>query len=258
MLFDRVGKPLKRARSFVRSLVLLLCGAVLVACLEFLMLGSLPTGRYQVFAVNASAKTAAEQEVQAGLKGVMSGVSQMEHYSDVTRVAPVADSGDQVLAGVSGVDRRAIRRSSFLQAAVGAGRLGSLTRQVIADNQMPAEEYETLLRIVEAEATGGDVTSKMMVAGVVLNRVADERFPDTIYDVVFQSHQFTPISDGRFYSCTVSEETIEAVDRVLSGENISSGALYFVARGSAGSAVSWFDNNLTWLCSYGGHDYYTY
>ncbi len=33
---------------------------------------------------------------------------------------------------------------------------------------MSGEEYYTLLQIVEAEATGGDVMSKMMVAGVVL------------------------------------------------------------------------------------------
>ncbi|MCC8067968.1 MAG: cell wall hydrolase, partial [Clostridiales bacterium] len=108
-------------------------------------------------------------------------------------------------------------------------------------------------------ATGGEFTSKIMVAGVVLNRTKDSHFPDTIYDVVWQDSQFQPTTDGRIYSCTVTESTIEAVDRVLAGEDYSQGALYFVARGDADTSnLSWFDSSLAWLFEYGGHDFYTF
>ena len=63
----------------------------------------------------------------------------------------------------------------------------------------------------------------MMVAGVVLNRVRDSHFPDTIQEVVWQKDQFQPTSDGRIYSCTVTDSTTEAVDRVLAGEDVSAG-----------------------------------
>lgn len=123
------------------------------------------------------------------------------------------------------------------------------------------EDYEVLLKIVEAEAGGEDEDGKLLVANVVLNRVASPKFPNTVKDVVFQQEkgtsQFSPVSDGRFYSVTVSEETKEAVDRALCGEDISQGALYFASRKSADpERMKWFDDNLELLFSYGGHEFF--
>ena len=122
-------------------------------------------------------------------------------------------------------------------------------------------EYDNLLRIVEAEAGGEDLIGKMLVANVVLNRVEDEHFPNNINDVIFQSDngvtQFSPISDGRFYSVKISQETIEAVNQVLQGEDNSRGALYFVARKAANvEKMRWFDEELEWLFAYGGHEFF--
>lgn len=127
--------------------------------------------------------------------------------------------------------------------------------------ELSDEDYEVLLRIVEAEAGGEDIEGKMLVAGVVLNRVEHEDFPDTVKDVVFQQNngvtQFSPVNGGRYYTVTVSEETVEAVERVLNGEDITQGALYFAARKHADStSMRWFDENLTFLFSHGGHEFF--
>lgn len=124
------------------------------------------------------------------------------------------------------------------------------------------KDYEVLTRIVEAEVTGGDLKSKMMVANVILNRVSNAQFPDTIKEVVFQKNgkvtQFSPISDGRYYSVKVTKETKKAVDRALAGEDNSKGALFFASRsGATKKNMKWFDNNLKPLFHYGGHEYYT-
>lgn len=120
------------------------------------------------------------------------------------------------------------------------------------------EEYEVLSRIVEAEAGGEDMMGKILVANVVINRVNNPKFPNTIKEVVFQKHQFSPISDGRYDSVTVSDDSREAATRALSGEDYSQGALYFSARSQADPGnMSWFDNNLTWLFQYGHHEFYT-
>ncbi len=59
-------------------------------------------------------------------------------------------------------------------------------------------EVSILERIVEAEAGGEDEDGKLLVANVVLNRVRDEAFPDTISEVVFQRTggvtQFSPVA----------------------------------------------------------------
>lgn len=123
------------------------------------------------------------------------------------------------------------------------------------------KDYEALLKIVQAEAGNEDEKGKMLVAGVVLNRVENGKFPDTVEEVVFQHkdgvYQFSPVANGTYYSVTVSEETVKAVDRVLSGENIAEGALYFAARKYADEKkMKWFDTHLTRLFAYGGHEFF--
>ena len=88
-------------------------------------------------------------------------------------------------------------------------------------------EIETFSRIVESEVTGGDFISKVNVANVVLNRVENEQFPNTINEVVFQEYQFSPVADGRFYSVEVSESTILAIEYAYMFEDTTNGALYF-------------------------------
>ena len=134
------------------------------------------------------------------------------------------------------------------------------SRQLLLTKQ----DYDTLLRIVEAEATGGTKKSKTMVANVVLNRVADRHFPDTVLEVVFQRGrngvaQFSPITDGRFQRITVSKETKSVVKNVLEGEDESNGALFFLnPNTSAPSNLHWFQRNLKYLFDCGGHSFYGY
>lgn len=128
-------------------------------------------------------------------------------------------------------------------------------------SSISAKEYAILTRIVEAETTGGDIKSKQIVANVILNRVADSGFPDSIKEVVFQKNgtgfQFSPISDGRYYSVTVTKETKKAVNQALNGTDDSEGALYFANRSySNPQNMKWFDQNLKYLFSYGGHEYF--
>ena len=99
------------------------------------------------------------------------------------------------------------------------------------------------------------------MANVVLNRVADERFPDTVEEVVFQysgdTAQFSPVASGSYYRVQVTDETRQAVDRALLGEDYSEGALYFAARKAAGSEkMRWFDEHLTRLFAHGGHEFF--
>lgn len=123
------------------------------------------------------------------------------------------------------------------------------------------EDVNVLMRIVEAEAGGEDIEGKLLVANVVLNRMENDEFPDTVKEVVFQRGngvtQFSPVADGRYDTVEISEETEEAVWRALKGEDISQGALYFAAREHADSdRMKWFDENLTFLFKHGGHEFF--
>lgn len=122
-------------------------------------------------------------------------------------------------------------------------------------------DYEALLKIVEAEAGSEDETGKLLVANVVLNRVNSDAFPDTVEEVVYQKQggraQFSPVGNGSIRKIVASEETYAAVERALSGEDVSRGALYFVARKAADPEnMRWFDRCLTRLFAYGGHEFF--
>lgn len=119
------------------------------------------------------------------------------------------------------------------------------------------QDYQVLLKIVEAEAGICDDKGKILVANVILNRVNSGQFPDTVTDVVYQPSQFTPVSNGRINTCQVSSETVDSVNRALSGEDYSQGALFFMNRASARSgSVRWFDGQLTYLFGHQGHEFF--
>lgn len=144
----------------------------------------------------------------------------------------------------------------------------SLERVISYDTIEPAycisvtdEDIENLMRIVQAEAGGEDRKGKLLVANVVINRVKNAKFPNSITDVVFQKAQnvtqFSPVSNGTIYNVKITEETREVVYSALCGEDNSQGALFFMARKYAEPEnAQWFDNNLTYLFSYGGHDFF--
>ena len=118
------------------------------------------------------------------------------------------------------------------------------------------EDYQVLLRIVQAEAGICDPKGKILVADVIINRVLSGKFPDSVKAVVYQPSQFQPVSNGTINTVKVTAETIECVDRTLAGEDYSNGALYFMNRRASGSAASWFDRRLTYLFAHDGHEFF--
>ena len=119
------------------------------------------------------------------------------------------------------------------------------------------EDYQVLLRIVQAEAGICDDRGKILVANVIINRVKNKEFPNTIKSVVYQKSQFSPVSNGSINHVKVTRQTIDCVDRALRGEDYSQGALYFMYRGGSRSgAIRWFDRHLTFLFSHEKHEFF--
>ncbi len=135
-----------------------------------------------------------------------------------------------------------------------------VTPEALAGNSFSLEdqEYQVLLKIVEAEAGCEDTEGRMLVANVVMNRVRNGYFPNTVTEVVYQRQdgtaQFSPVSDGRIDTVNVSQGTIDAVARVMNGEDISQGALFFR---SVRSRSGWFDQKLSRVLEHGNHIFYT-
>lgn len=62
--------------------------------------------------------------------------------------------------------------------------------------KLSENEQDLLARLVHAEAKGEPYEGKIAVAEVVLNRVSDDRFPDSVKEVIYQDKQFQPVDNG--------------------------------------------------------------
>lgn len=85
-----------------------------------------------------------------------------------------------------------------------------------------------LAKMIHAEAEGEPFLGKVAVGAVIMNRLHDPRFPNSIKEIIFQPGQFSPIADGRIFSIGIIDpECIEAAKLSLKGEDPTGGALYF-------------------------------
>lgn len=98
--------------------------------------------------------------------------------------------------------------------------------EVVKRYEPDEKEWELLARAVYSEARGEPEVGQVAVAAVILNRLEDEKFPNTISGVIFQPRAFTAVADGQFWY-TPDEKAYEAVEKALIGEDPSNGAIYY-------------------------------
>lgn len=80
-----------------------------------------------------------------------------------------------------------------------------------------SDDAYRLAKIAMAEAESEDTEGKALVMLVVLNRVWDDEFPDTIEEVIFQKGQFSPISNGRYDEVEPDEDCYRALQLIQTG-----------------------------------------
>ncbi|MEA4813892.1 MAG: cell wall hydrolase [Oscillospiraceae bacterium] len=111
-------------------------------------------------------------------------------------------------------------------------------------------------RIISAESQGEPLTGQIAVGDVVLNRVASDEYPDTIYDVIFDMNdgvQFAPVSNGTVYNAPVAS-AVTAAKLCLEGESVVGNCMYFYDPFL--SPGTWIVNNCKYYTTIGCHRFY--
>ena len=209
-----------------------------------------------------------DSRLPVGLCGILRGLAYVRRPG--TSVPRVGLRAENVQVGqrfqkVSSDSAKNFITESFLSEMHDKAReLNSLAAS-IPDNAylVTDQDYENLLKIVEAEAGTEDIKGRLLVANVILNRVRHTEFPDTVTDVIYDFDngvaQFSPVMDGRIYDVEISVGTREAVRLALEGTDFSQGALFFIQKDIADEdCVKWFEENLQFLFKYGVHEFYRY
>jgi len=96
----------------------------------------------------------------------------------------------------------------------------------------PAEPFKEsdhllLARIAMVEAGNESYEGQLAVANVILNRVKDERFPDSIRGVIYAGKQFPPAHNGLLDRSKPNADALRAARDALNGKNNVGQALYF-------------------------------
>lgn len=114
-----------------------------------------------------------------------------------------------------------------------------------------ADALYWLSRIISAESGNQPLAGKIGVGNVILNRVKSSSFPNTIYQVIFQSNQFTPARNGSIYR-EPNAESIIAAKLCLDGAVVLPNALWF----NTTSCNSWAARNKSCVATIGAHSFY--
>lgn len=263
-------KRTKISKKSRREQAVFVAGTVAVAAVAFAFHGVRAQGRNQVYALEGEmvlesteeGTEISEEQIVYGLESVIQGV--LLSQDTETQINKIGTSFELVLVGQRAETREIQVHLDFIVPDTEKIEEMRSRSIVYSESQliMSDEDYANLLKIVEAEAGGEDLKGKILVANVIFNRIESPDFPSNVTDVIWErsggSTQFSPVADGRIYTVTVSEETKEAVNRAIDGEDYSHGALYFMEERYADEEnVKWFKEELKFLFRHGVHDFYT-
>ena len=83
-----------------------------------------------------------------------------------------------------------------------------------------------LAKTIHAEGRGEPYTGQVAIGAVILNRVRDKAFPNTVSGVVYQKGAFTAVDDGQI-NLEPNETAMKAAKDAINGWDPSGGALYY-------------------------------
>ncbi|AJY73554.1 cell wall hydrolase [Paenibacillus beijingensis] len=89
------------------------------------------------------------------------------------------------------------------------------------------QDLMLLAKITMIEAGHETYEGQLAVANVILNRVKDTRFPDSIRDVIYSGKQFPPAHNGILEKCKPHATALRAAKDALNGNNNVENAVYF-------------------------------
>ena len=107
-----------------------------------------------------------------------------------------------------------------------------------SSNSASNSDLNLLARAVYSEARGEPYVGQVAVAAVVLNRVKNSSFPNTISGVIYQPGAFTAVADGQI-NLTPNQTAYNAARDALNGWDPSYGSIYYFNPNTATSAWIW-------------------
>ncbi|MDR3270482.1 MAG: spore cortex-lytic enzyme [Peptococcaceae bacterium] len=99
-------------------------------------------------------------------------------------------------------------------------------------------DVNLLARLVNGEARGEPYLGQVAVAAVVLNRLTDPSFPNTIAEIIYEPRAFSCVDDGQI-NMAPDSSCLQAAQEAFSGNDPSQGALFFFNPAKTSNKFIW-------------------
>ena len=109
--------------------------------------------------------------------------------------------------------------------------LSSSTTQTSSDKYL-------LAKAIYAEARGEPYSGQVAVGAVILNRVKNSNFPNTIAGVIYQKGAFTAVDDGQI-NLSPNDTALRAAQDAMNGWDPTYGCIYYFNPATATSSWIW-------------------
>ena len=103
-----------------------------------------------------------------------------------------------------------------------------------------SSDLQLMARAINGEARGEPYEGQVAVGAVILNRVKDSRFPNTIAGVIYQSGAFTAVADGQINQPIAKDSTVyKAAEDAMNGWDPTGGCVYYFNPDTATNKWIW-------------------
>lgn len=116
--------------------------------------------------------------------------------------------------------------------------LGLPTGQKTGGGGSDSRDLNLLARIIHGEARGEPYVGQVAIGAVVLNRVRDSRFPNTVAGVIYQPGAFDAVYDGQI-NLEPDTNAFNAARDALNGWDPTYGCIYYYNPVTATSSWIW-------------------
>ncbi|MBO5005213.1 MAG: cell wall hydrolase [Clostridia bacterium] len=114
------------------------------------------------------------------------------------------------------------------------------TNKSFAATSSNVSNVQLLARAINGEARGEPYEGQVAVGAVILNRVKNSSFPNTIAGVIYEPGAFTAVSDGQInVPIDESSTVVKAAQDALNGWDPTGGAIYYFNPNTATNSWIW-------------------
>lgn len=114
------------------------------------------------------------------------------------------------------------------------------TNNVSLAKTTSTSDIQLMARAINGEARGEPYEGQVAVGAVILNRVKDSRFPNSISGVIYQPGAFTAVSDGQINASLSEGSTVyKAAQDAMNGWDPTGGCVYYFNPSTATNKWIW-------------------